>query len=385
MSPSDNGFFDKAKELTPLRSGHPGTAKGANPGTRVDAVARMSNTEKLRRTIEYALSSPSLSAEFKRALSELLSPENLAIAAGVMVVWAASHFFGVGEVVDAILIGTAYVTLGLQGMQGLADLVEFGYDVINAESDFELRRASEKLVRAIAALGAEVVLALLTRRAQIKLSGAKGSPATAGAGPKSSAPPRDNGENVRVHSPVHPVTGMKPMQIDFKCKPSLNKEEFKRQLREAQEELNKMTIEEWISNRDAFYQRKAERKMKGLANPEGRDPEGTAAQAKAKDKAIAKEVDRLINEDPALSFEAAKKKAAENLRDKVATHKLDQVAGGSGTVLSETLGGKREDFSIGAAWQSRSKKIYEEVKDLPPEAKKEKMKINITLDGEPLN
>jgi hypothetical protein len=190
MSPSDNGFFDKAKELTPLRSGHPSTVMGANPGTRVDAVAQMSNTEKLRRTIEYALSSPNLSVEFKRALSELLSPENLAIAAGVMLVWAGSHFFGVGEVVDAVLIGAASVTLGLQGMQGLADLVEFGYDVINAESDFELRRASEKLVRAIAALGAEVVLALLTRKAQIKLSGAKDSPASRGSGTKSSAPPR---------------------------------------------------------------------------------------------------------------------------------------------------------------------------------------------------
>jgi hypothetical protein len=150
----------------------------------------MSNTEKLRRTIKYALSSPGLKDEFKKALSELLSPENLAIAAGVMVVWAASHFFGVGEVVDVILIGTAYATLGVQGMRGLADLIEFGYDVINAESDFELRRASEKLVRALAALGAEVVLALLTRKAQIKLSGAKGSPALRGPAPKSSAPPR---------------------------------------------------------------------------------------------------------------------------------------------------------------------------------------------------
>jgi hypothetical protein len=179
---------------------------GANPGTRVDAVAQMSNTEKLRRTIEYALSSPNLSAEFKQALSELLSPENLAIAAGVMVVWAASHFFGVGEVVDAILIGTAYVTLGLQAMQGLADLVEFGYDVINAESDFDLRRASEKLVRAIAALGAEVVLALLTRKAQIKLTGAKGSPVSRGSGPKSSAPPRTSepvtGTQTRIASGV---------------------------------------------------------------------------------------------------------------------------------------------------------------------------------------
>lgn len=345
----------------------------------------MSNSDKLRKTIEYALSSPNLTSEIKRALSELLSPENLAIAAGVMVVWAASHFFGVGEVVDVILVGVAYVTIGVQGMQGLADLVEFGYDVINAESDFDLRRASEKLVRAFVLLGVEVVLALLTRKAHIKPAAAKDAPSSRVQVPKSNAPPRTPEEKIRIQGPIGPVKGMESMQVDFKCKPGLDKEEFKRQLREAQEELNKMTIEEWIANREAFYQRKAERKEKGLANPDGRDPEGTAAQAAAKRKAIANEIDRLTNEDPTLSFEAAKKKAADNLKDKVATHKLDQVAGGSGTALSETLGGKREDFSIGAAWQSRANKIYEQVKDLPADAKKGKMNINITVNGELLN
>ncbi|WP_224247479.1 HNH endonuclease signature motif containing protein [Hyalangium gracile] len=150
----------------------------------------MDNTQKLRRTIEYALSSPSLAIEFKRALSELLSPENLAIAASVLVVWAASHFFGVGEVVDVILVGVAYVSIGAQGVQGLADLVEFGYDVINARRDFDLRRASEKLVRAFVLLGVEVVVALLTRRAQIKPSSAAGAPGSGGPVLRSNAPPR---------------------------------------------------------------------------------------------------------------------------------------------------------------------------------------------------
>jgi hypothetical protein len=191
MSSSDNGFFNKAKTLKPLQSGlQPVTGVIPNAGAGVDPVSQMDNTQKLRRTIEYALSSPSLGIEIKHALSELLSPENLVIAASVMVVWAASHFFGVGEVVDAILVGVAYASIGVQGMQGLADLVEFGYDVINAKSDFDLRRASEKLVRVFTLLGVEVVVALLTRKAQIKPSAAKGAPGSGGPVPKSNAPPR---------------------------------------------------------------------------------------------------------------------------------------------------------------------------------------------------
>ncbi len=191
MSPSDDGFFNKAHELTPLRPGPRGvTGVTPNSGAGVDPVSRMSNIEKLRKTIEYARASPNLTDEIKKALGELLDPESLAIAAGIMAVWALSHFFGVGEVVDVVLAGVTVVTVGVQGMQGLADLIEFGNDVISAETDFELRRASEKLVRAFAVLGVEAVVALLTRKAQIKPVGGKGAPHSRGQPPKSDAPPR---------------------------------------------------------------------------------------------------------------------------------------------------------------------------------------------------
>ncbi|WP_224373224.1 hypothetical protein [Hyalangium versicolor] len=190
MAPSDNEFFDKAKTLTPLRSGpQPVTGMIPSAGASVDLVSKMSNMEKLRRTVEYALALPTLSVEIKRALGEFLNPENLAIAAGVMVVWAAAHFFGVGEMVDVILVGVTYATLGVQGMRGLADLVEFGHDVINAESDFDLRRAANKLARAFVALGVEVVMALLLRKAQIKPAGAKDAPSLRGQVLKTDVPP----------------------------------------------------------------------------------------------------------------------------------------------------------------------------------------------------
>jgi hypothetical protein len=68
----------------------------------------------------------------------------------------------------------------------------------------------------------------------------------------------------------------------------------------------------------------------------------------------------------------------------MATHKLDQVAGGEGTDISDELGDARIDTSIGAAWTSRAKKIQAKVETLPDEAKKEKMKVTLTVNGESL-
>jgi hypothetical protein len=191
--------------------------------------------------------------------------------------------------------------------------------------------------------------------------------------------------------PVAEVMEMEEVTVNFssipskKGRPPLDKEEMKRQLREGQAVLDGMTIKQWLANRDTFRANKAAATAKGRANPEGRDPEGTRLQAAAKRKAIAAEAARLANDNPTLTSEEALEQAEENLKTKVATHKLDQVAGGSGTALSEDLGEAREDFAIGAAWPSKAKKIEERVKDLPEEAKEQRMRVKITLDGEPLD
>jgi hypothetical protein len=200
-------------------------------------------------------------------------------------------------------------------------------------------------------------------------------------------------EKVHVHGVINPekdspdadkITGMEPIYGRLQDEEDLDEDEFHRQLAESQAVLDDMTVQTWIANRESFYQRKAERKKKGFKQPEGRDPAGTAAQAKAKEKLSSPRPRRSPTPTPKLSLDEAKAKAAENLKNKVATHKLDQVAGGSGTELSEKLGGAREDFSIVAGWVSRSTKLFEKVKDLPDDVKKEKMKIVITVNGGPL-
>jgi hypothetical protein len=45
-----------------------------------------------------------MSADLARQVDVILSPENLGIMAATIAIWAGSHFFGVGEVVDVGLL-----------------------------------------------------------------------------------------------------------------------------------------------------------------------------------------------------------------------------------------------------------------------------------------
>ena len=56
----------------------------------------------------------------------LLTPENLAILVGTLVIWAASHFVGVGEIVDVALLLIGAVMLGPAIVDVAENLLKFG-------------------------------------------------------------------------------------------------------------------------------------------------------------------------------------------------------------------------------------------------------------------
>lgn len=93
----------------------------------------------------------------------MLTPQALAIAVGTLVVWAGSHFFGVGEFVDVILlvVGVAFVGLGV--FDGAAHLYDFVTIAINAKSDADLTKSAEHFAEAVTILGITVITALLMK------------------------------------------------------------------------------------------------------------------------------------------------------------------------------------------------------------------------------
>ena len=104
-----------------------------------------------------------LPSEAQEQLEALLTPQALAIAVGTLVVWAGSHFVGVGEFVDIILLGLGVVFVRLGVIDGAAHLYDFVTIAVNAKSDSDLTKAAEHFAEAVAILGVTTIMALLMK------------------------------------------------------------------------------------------------------------------------------------------------------------------------------------------------------------------------------
>jgi hypothetical protein len=109
-----------------------------------------------------------------RQLDAFLTPENLALLGGTLIIWAGSHFCGVGEVVDVglLLVGSFVIGWSVTGV--VRDLVAFGSTALGARNQDDLDRAARSFAAAIVAAGVTVVFAILLRRSAAKLQATRG-------------------------------------------------------------------------------------------------------------------------------------------------------------------------------------------------------------------
>jgi len=124
--------------------------------------------EVFRRTL------PKLGPEARSQLEAIINPTALAIVAAVLVAWVVSHAFGVGEVVDILVLAVGVFAIGLAVFSGLDYLYDFAVGTYRAKTSAELDRASEGLAKAIGILGVQAVLAVLFRGAKMPRVGAGG-------------------------------------------------------------------------------------------------------------------------------------------------------------------------------------------------------------------
>jgi hypothetical protein len=106
-----------------------------------------------------------LPEDAREEVEALLSPESLAVIAGVLVLWVVSHFFGVGEVADAVLLVVGVVALGGVALRAAGELYEFGSGAVNAKSEEDLDRAAKHFSEAVALVGIQAVAAILLKKA----------------------------------------------------------------------------------------------------------------------------------------------------------------------------------------------------------------------------
>jgi hypothetical protein len=124
-------------------------------------VAQMSSEEKLREALERA--ADRLPAETAAKLRELLTPENFAVMAGLATAWGLGHATGVSEVADVIAI-LGLMSLGAEGIAAGEDLYQFLDLAMKAQSEGELDAAGAHLARAVATIGVDGTLAVLTHK-----------------------------------------------------------------------------------------------------------------------------------------------------------------------------------------------------------------------------
>lgn len=125
------------------------------------SITHMSPADKIGESIRRSL--PHIPSGAKALVESMLKPETLAIITGTLVIWAGSHAFGVGEIVDVILLGIGVVTLGFAVFEGAGALYDFVTGAINARTDKDLDQAGKHFARAVTLLGVSTIQALLLR------------------------------------------------------------------------------------------------------------------------------------------------------------------------------------------------------------------------------
>jgi hypothetical protein len=127
----------------------------------MDEVTSWSFERKLEESLRRTL--PKLAPEARNELAAFVTPESVSIIAGVLVLWIASHAFGVGEAVDLVLAVVGVAAIGLSVFSGLDHFGEFATGVYGAKTGRDLESASQHLSKCITILGVTTVLALLFR------------------------------------------------------------------------------------------------------------------------------------------------------------------------------------------------------------------------------
>jgi hypothetical protein len=130
---------------------------------RKQIIANLSDIERLRLAVEQAL--PKLPREVRDKVGAMLSPSALATLGAIAAVWGGSHWIGVGEVVDVILLGWGVWTLGSEALDVAKDLYEFVTTATHAQTDKDIDRAADRFARAVAVIGVDGLAAILAHRA----------------------------------------------------------------------------------------------------------------------------------------------------------------------------------------------------------------------------
>ena len=143
---------------------------------------------------------------------------------------------------------------------------------------------------------------------------------------------------------------IKKLEPKIKTKPPFNKkagkngnfDEFDKQLGDQQNAINKMTVREWLDNRDHFK------------NENKADYNKKAKQAREAYREKIRNDEYTQYREQGLSKKAASAKADEFMKGKDALHNPDGIAGGTAEGVSR-MGDREVNRSIGSQWRGKGR------------------------------
>jgi hypothetical protein len=160
------------------------------------------------------------------------------------------------------------------------------------------------------------------------------------------------------------------IEVEFKLSSKHNtdelSQEFKRQLANQEEGMNKLTVDEFIKNRDEF-------------SNQGRSAGGNAAQQKAREYAKTEKYNELVKSG--IDIDEATAQANAWIKTQAALHDPDQIAGGDPTKIIG-VGNARINSSIGAQWKTRIDDLDRQIRDIASnmtDAQKQNTYLNVRL------
>lgn len=182
----------------------------------------------------------------------------------------------------------------------------------------------------------------------------------------------DGGDIAKVVTKPAPKKANPPFKISDKHAGDVKLEaEFKKQLQDQQDAINKMKTRDWLQNREDFVKR--DKKDYAKRAKEARD--------NYRQQEIAKRIeDNIVNKK--MSPQAAEEAAKESMKGQAALHNPDGIAGGKVDQITG-MGDGRVNSSIGSQWdKGRAKSIEDQLKKefgIPPK------KISDIPDDEIMN
>ena len=144
------------------------------------------------------------------------------------------------------------------------------------------------------------------------------------------------------------IARLDEVTVSFNRNPKHDETEFVRQLKNQEEGMNKLTVQEYLDNRERYIK-------------EGRAIEGDMAQKVAREEAFDAKYKELRNSG--LSRAEAQIKAKEWLKTQAALHNPDQIAGGNPLHIGG-MGDTRINSSLGSQWKYRIDVVDEQIRNM---------------------